>query len=222
MRARWLSTVFSLRNSVAAIERLVLPVATCSATSRSRALSEASPLPGAERPGRATRRPTRRRARAAASASRRAPQATRLAWARWSSSMPRARAPCATNATPLSARARAEQRVAGAFGGLCGRGSRRGGGSGVAPGQRDTSARAACRRGQLREPAGGGAPLRACCALGGRRAVAAVELDGDEQVPPAPGAEIEQRRCRLALEPGELDGRARGGAGGPPRRGGGG
>src|SRR5918912_362748 len=49
MRARWLSTVFSLRKRASAIARLVFPAATCSATSRSRVLSAVRPVPRASR-----------------------------------------------------------------------------------------------------------------------------------------------------------------------------
>src|SRR3954453_17014419 len=49
MRERWLSTVFSLRNSVAPISRLVLPAATSPATSRSRAAHSARPARGPPR-----------------------------------------------------------------------------------------------------------------------------------------------------------------------------
>src|SRR5437763_16827983 len=76
MRARWLPTVFSLRNRACATSRLVIPEATRFATSPSRELSRSSPAGFAiPRVLRGTRWPRRRSSRAAASASRSAPQA---------------------------------------------------------------------------------------------------------------------------------------------------
>jgi hypothetical protein len=74
-RDKCASTVFSLRKSRAAIWRLVRPLATISATSRSLALSCGRARPGAARSSRGLRHPKRRSSRAASSQRRTAPQA---------------------------------------------------------------------------------------------------------------------------------------------------
>src|SRR3954447_13838459 len=106
---RWLSIVFSDRNSSPAISRLVRPSATSWAISRSRPLRLASPAApcGARRRRPTTRWPRRRSSRAASSRRRAAPMADRSASARSSHAAAAVRSPAAAAARPAVVRARA-------------------------------------------------------------------------------------------------------------------
>ena len=109
MRARWLSTVFSLRNRAAATSRLRLPAATSvrhlplARAQRRRARPRREP----PRARRGPRQPSRRSSWAAASASRIAPHSDSVRSAHSSSAIAARLSPRRPSAAPSSARARA-------------------------------------------------------------------------------------------------------------------